>query len=188
MLRHYCFSHKNHSSDAYLSSFNTCWQAFYPYISATKRMVMKRMMILALIGITVGGYAQDKKNCVCKNKTVQKTAVVKKAVPQAVVTTQPCTHDEWVNVYIWNKVEPCTQYTKNNIVVTQCPGVFYDNSDIERLYEFKSEKAFGGYYPAPRTVRDNITGPVAPQHNVIDNYKGEAPANGNACTNNCTPQ
>ncbi|MCD6011334.1 MAG: hypothetical protein K0Q79_1196 [Flavipsychrobacter sp.] len=143
---------------------------------------MKRMMMmLALIGIAVGGYAQDKKNCVCKKKT----AVVKKAVPQAVVTTQPCTHDGWVNAYLWRKVEPCTQYTKNNIVVTQCPGVFYDNSDIDKLYEFKTEGTYGGYYPVPK--KDNyVSGPVAPQHNVINNYDGEAPANGNACTHQCT--
>lgn len=147
---------------------------------------MKRMMlILALIGVTVGGYAQDKKNCVCRKKTMHKTAVVKKTVTQPVVATKPCTTDEWANVYLWKKAEPCTQYTKNNIVVTQCPGVFYDNSDIDKLYDFKTEGTYGGYYPVPK--KDNyIDGATAPQHNVIDNYQGVAPANGNACTQNCT--
>jgi len=139
---------------------------------------MKRiMMIVALMGFVALGNAQEKRNCVCKNKANHKTAMVDK---------QPCAEDKWVSTYIWNgAIAPCTQRRQNNIVITECPGVFYDNSDIDMLYEFKSEGAFGGHYPAGQ---GNKNGRVAPQHNVIDNYKGVAPAGGHACNHDCTPR
>lgn len=136
----------------------------------------KMMLILMLVGF--GAYSQAQtKNCTCKKKVTR--ATVKKTPPVTQVAKLTTVR------YTPRIIEPCTQYRKNNIVVTQCPGVFYDNSDIDRLYEFRSEGTFGGYYPVP--LKDNyINGTTAPQHNVIDNYKGVAPAGGNACNDDCT--
>ncbi len=145
---------------------------------------MKRIVLIAaLMGLVAAGNAQEEMNCICKKKANHKTAV--KKVP---VDKKPCAGDKWVSTYIWNGAIPaCTQYRKNNIVVTECPGVFYDNSDIDMLYEFKSEGAYGGNYPAGHS-HGKLNGQIAPQHNVIDNYKGVAPAGGHACNHDCTPR
>lgn len=141
---------------------------------------MKRIVLIAaFMAFVTAGNAQEEMTCICKNKANHKTAVKK-----VVVDKKPCAEDKWVSTYIWNgAIEPCTQRRQNNIVVTECPGVFYDNSDIDMLYEFKSEGAYGGYYPAGHSH-----GPLAPQHNVIDNYKGVAPAGGHACNHDCAPR
>ncbi len=142
---------------------------------------MKRIVLIAAFMGFVAGYAQEELKCVCKKKTDHKTAVKK-----VVVDKKPCAEDKWVSTYIWNgAIEPCTQRRQHNIVITECPGVFYDNSDIDVLYEFKSEGTYGGHYPAGQ---GNKNGQVAPQHNVIDNYKGVAPAGANACNHDCAPR
>lgn len=142
--------------------------------------IMKTILLIAALFGFTALYAQDK-NCCCKKKTVKKAVTYKTAKAPA---PKPA---EWVRSYdLSNKaIEPCFVYRKHNIVVTQCPGTFYDNSDLDNV---QAEGTYMGFYPKVQNDGTKVNGPVAPQHNVIDNYKGTAPANGNACTDNCTPQ
>jgi hypothetical protein len=87
---------------------------------------------------------------------------------------------------------PCTSYRKNNIVVTECPGLMFDQND--RL-EASSYRSYSGYLPLNAdtiTLPDKGDASVspfrAPQHNVINRKGGAAPAGGNFCVNNCSSQ
>src|ERR1019366_6971070 len=136
------------------------------------------ILIIALMGFTaVGSYAQNK-NCCCKKKAIHHQTVQKKIVhPQKVAAPKPAATDELAGTYnpADEVLEPCTQYRKHNIVVTECPGIFYDNSDVHDLI-IRTESSYMGNYPKPKQENTHVQGPVAPQHITIDNYKGVAPA------------
>ena len=74
-------------------------------------------------------------------------------------------------------VEPCTQYRKHNIIVTECPGTFYSNSDTNDNTYFESEGSYTGYYPKV-AGEEKTMGPEAPQRNTNEGNL-IAPAGGN---------
>lgn len=132
------------------------------------------------MGISVGSFAHDK-DCCCKKKAAHHKTVQKNVIDsQKAAAPKPVVADELT--YNTRVLEPCYRYRKHNIVVTECPGTFYDNSD---LYNVATESSYMGNYPKQETT---TPGPVAPQHITIDNYKGVAPAGGNGCNWNCTPE
>ena len=142
---------------------------------------MKTILLIALIGFTaIGGYAQNK-NCPCKHKTSYH-----KVTPANTSACQPMATGKWTRGYVFTeaKEEPCFQYRQHNIVVTECPGTFYDNLDINGLTGYETESSYMGYYPQQNGTTVNCK--VAPEHITIDNYKGVAPAGGNGCNEDCT--
>ncbi len=148
---------------------------------------MKPMLLtIALIGFTaIGGYAQNI-DCNCKKIVHHKTTKHETTQPKVTTSCKPVADDNWERTYSFVKgtVEPCSQYRKHNIVVTECPGSFYDNSGIKG---YETESSYMGYYPRPEGM-EQLNGPMAPQHTTIDNYKGIAPAGANACNADCAPR
>ena len=143
---------------------------------------MKTLLIaMALVGFTLGSGAQTYKHKTVQTKT---RAVHHKVVRKSTTFVQD---PVIINNDVTTKPEaPCVVYRKHNMVATECPGIFYDNSNIN----VNSENTYMGNYPkAPGSQQiinlDNqVDGTIAPQHNVISDYKGVAPADGNYC-NNC---
>ncbi len=154
---------------------------------------MKTILLIAFIGLsTVNGYAQNKNNCPSK-PTNHKVAIVHHGtapdynkqpylppyvlvlphVPNTYVPTSPA-------------AEPCYSYTQHNIVVKECPNAFYDNTGA---IQYNGEGTFLGYYPDKESEKESksVSPDMAPQHTVISNYRGFAPADGNSC-NGCSPQ
>ena len=154
---------------------------------------MKTLLMLALVGLSVNGYAQNKCNCSCKHKTtMHATAKVvhygtapersdDKLLPDY-VTVLPHVPNTYVAVP--PAPEACHVYSQHNIVVKECPGTFYDNKGN---IQFEGAGTWMGYYPSDGTLIEDMPRDIAPQHNVINNYKGVAPADGNSC-NGCDPQ
>jgi hypothetical protein len=137
------------------------------------------LLILAIIGFTMNGTYAQSKNCACKrvhHKTVKKTSIHKSRY-----ASRPITESGAMTYTLNQRIEPCTRYRKHNILVTECPGTFYDNSDVEA---FEAQHTYMGNYPAQ--TKTTTPQPMAPQHTTIDNYQGVAPANGNACSGNCS--
>jgi hypothetical protein len=133
--------------------------------------------MMAMMGFTIGTFAQDK-NCGCKKRVVHRRTVQHKT------TSVPVASDNRIGSSTLIQVEPCFQYRKHNIVVTQCPGTFYDNSDLQG---FERESSFTGNYPLPAQQEQlPVKCKVAPEHITIDNYSGVAPAGGNGCNKDCT--
>ena len=144
-------------------------------------------MIVALFGfISVSGYAQNKKDCTCKNKVHKTMAIHTKNIryshPAAslpdYVTVLPYVPN--TNIVRQQPAEDCYTYRKDNIVVQECPA-----TNNTPALQYEGEGTYMGYYPEARD-RDVQTAD-APQHTVINNYKGVAPADGNSC-NDCTPE
>ena len=159
---------------------------------------MKKLLLIAFIGLSVNSYAQNKCNCPCKNKVVHHKAA--RAVKDAnIVSYGSIPEDDDLNLPDYVTVLPhvpntyvavppareaCRVYRQHNIMVKECPGTFYDSKNME----FNSEGSWLGYYPGnERREADNLNGEIAPQHTVINNAKGVAPADGNSC-NGCKPQ
>ncbi len=156
---------------------------------------MKKILLITFIGLsTLNGYAQNKCNCSCKHKaTDHKVAVVRHgASPDrnklpyrpAFVTVLPHVPNTYVPVP--PAPEPCHTYTQHDIVVQECPNTFYDNNGA---IQYNGEGTFLGYYPDGKSGEksENANNDMAPQHTVISNYRGVAPADGNSC-NGCQPQ
>ncbi len=155
---------------------------------------MKTILLVAFIGLySVNGYAQNKCNCPCKHKTTtHKVAVVHHGV--APDKKQPYLPDfvtvlpHVPNTYVppAPAPEPCYTYTQHNIVVEECPNTFYNN---DGAVQYNGEGTFLGYYPDNKSNEKgvNVNADMAPQHTVISNYRGAAPADGNSC-NGCQPQ
>jgi hypothetical protein len=135
-------------------------------------------LIIALAGFTMSSNAQTCSKRVVHHKgraIHHRVARVHRTIQQPVTfnnteVTQPA---------------PCIVYRKHNMVATECPDVFYDNSKVE----FNRENTYMGNYPKNvqpgNTVNmDNqVDGLIAPQHNVIEDYHGVAPSDGNHCHN-----
>jgi len=136
---------------------------------------MKTMIIImALTGFTaISSYAQNMK-CTCTHKTVHHN--YHKMVQKEAETQNAVAPNDWARTYRFVKVEePCFQYRKHNIVVTECPGTFYDNSDLNG---YSSESSYMGYYPMKVQDKPNFDVPLAPQQNTLERSK-VAPAGGN---------
>lgn len=153
---------------------------------------MKTLLLIAIISLaTINGYAQNTKCCPCKNKVVHHKAatvhhkIVKNSIahPSLPPYITVLTHVPNTTPAPTAAFEPCYTYRQHNIVVQECPATIYKNGDIG----YSSEGVFMGYYPSTEEKDENINPMVAPQHTVISNYKGVAPADGNACQD-CTPQ
>ena len=155
---------------------------------------MKKVLLIVFLGLsTLNGYAQNKCNCPCKHKTaINKVSVVRHGVAPdrrqqyvpSFVTVLP--HVPNTCVPAPPAPEPCYTYTQHNIVVQECPNTFYDDNGA---IQYNGEGTFLGYYPEGRSEEktENINNEMAPQHTVISNYRGTAPADGNSC-NGCQPQ
>src|SRR5579871_5861228 len=150
---------------------------------------MKTILImLAVTVLTAGGsYAQNKNNCCCTrsaHKSVavhHKTRQVNKAVEYRLVPVETlATQNETAE----KTNDACFAYRKHNIIVTECPGVFYDDANIS----YSTQGTFMGNYPNERQADNNYVPPIAPQHTTLNNNKGIAPADGNYCDPKCTPQ
>jgi hypothetical protein len=154
---------------------------------------MKSLLILAaLVGFTsYSGIAQHKHTNSCgHSKTVQH----KKKMSASNLGSSD-------RVVIWQKLltcasnkaakaappvarpEACYSYRKNNIVVTECPGLMSDPSKIE----FSSQSSYLGYYPQVGTIV-TVNPVIAPQHNTINKARGAAPSGGNYCGPDCSSQ
>ncbi len=148
---------------------------------------MKKMMIMiALIGFTaVGSYAQDK-NCVSKKKLAVHKMQTKKTVYRKAQSPIPlsASNGSYTYSYATRAIEPCYQYRQHNIVVTECPGTFYNNKDLDNI---SSDRSFTGYYPKTNTKENKMTAPLAPQRNTNENNK-VAPDGGNTFNTGYTPQ
>lgn len=145
---------------------------------------MKTLLLtIALMGfITVGGYAKDK-DCPCKKAVHHKAISYHRAAkPKALCNPPTYTVLRTGKVY----EEPCYTYRKHNIVVTQCPSVFYNNSDA--AFEFNGSNTYMGNYPTESLRSSKAEEMVAPQHTTIDHYQGVAPAGGNGCNGPCSAQ
>jgi hypothetical protein len=156
-----------------------------------KMWVMKTILFIAFIGLsTIDGYAQSKCKCPCKHKTLaHKTAVVhhdmapdKNKEPYLPPYILVLPHVPNTYVPAPPAPEPCYTYTQHNIVVQECPATIYGGNDA---IQFNREGTFLGYYPDKESDNGSkYENPVmAPQHTVISNYRGEAPADGNSCSN-----
>ena len=157
---------------------------------------MKTFLLTALIGLTtLNSYAQNKCNCPCKGKVVHhKVSAVHHSVspePAKESNLPPYVlvlpHVPNTYVPVPPATEACYSYTQHNIVVKECPGTFYDNSGN---IEYNGQGTYFGYYPGEEKNADKgeATSPdLAPQHTVLNNYNGTAPADGNSC-NGCSPQ
>ena len=156
---------------------------------------MKTILLIAFIGLTAtNGYAQNKCNCPCKSKTAyHKVAVVHHGTAPdrsklqnmpPYVTVLPHVPNTYVPTA--PAPEPCYTYTQHNIVVQECPATIFRGNDG---IQFNEEGTYLGYYPdgSAETESGNENTGMAPQHTVINNYKGVAPADGNSC-NGCQPQ
>ena len=67
---------------------------------------------------------------------------------------------------------PCYTYKQNNIVVKQCPGVFYDSnapliSNDAGMMEYNSSDTYMGNYPQNRKSNDNGTDETGKQNQVV---------------------
>jgi hypothetical protein len=146
-------------------------------------------LMIALAGFTAFTCgAQDKKNCCCKHKvTRQKMAVnSKKSGPVDVATgvyTPSPFHQPDDNLTklttgleqtaMENLLdEPCYTYRQHNIVVTECPGVSYD--DAGNMY-YSTQGVYMGNYPKHSKTM------VRQQTDNEDNFKGRAPSGDNLC-------
>jgi hypothetical protein len=158
------------------------------------------LLIIALIGFNATcSYAQNTGYCPCKKKmgyhhgasARQAKATTMKTVAASPSKTSRLSMPE---NRIAKAPEPCYMYRKNNIVVMECPGVFYDR-DEKGVFEYSTDGTYLGYYPVSANSQpgidnktdENTNDFMAPQHTTIDHYKGTAPAGGNYCTR-CTPQ
>jgi hypothetical protein len=77
---------------------------------------------------------------------------------------------------------PCNISQHNSIVVKECPDQLYTHN--ENVMYSRQRSFTGNYQSATKRESDvNLvpTNMVAPQHTVINNYKGAAPADGNYC-------
>ena len=149
---------------------------------------MKKIILVAFLGLTaIGSYAQNTKDCPCKKKAVHHKVVSKYPRHEASALPSYITVLEHVPNYNTDPApapEPCYSYRQHNIVVQECPATVYgDNGDIQ----YNKTGAYMGYYPGTEAKDENANPEIAPQHTVISNYRGLAPADGNAC-NDCSPQ
>lgn len=142
----------------------------------TKDFDMKTLlMIIAFGAFTWSSNAQS-----CGRRVVHhRSRITHHTIARAAKVQEPILLNDDVTT---RPEAPCVVYRKHNIVVTECPGVFYDNSNIE----VNGEGTYMGNYPEavpPKVNLDNqVNYQVAPQHNVIENDRGRvAPADGNTC-------
>jgi len=154
----------------------------------------KILLIAALAGFTAAsGYAQNNRSCSCKHKTVHKTVHHQATVQNKDNSVNAVTgfytpaplHQQPDNLSTLNTDidqkaadkladEPCYTYRQHNIVVTQCPGILYD--DAGNMY-YGTQGVYLGHYPKHRTA--------AQRSNDDDNFKGRAPSGGDLCLYNC---
>ncbi len=155
---------------------------------------MKTLLLIAFIGLSVCGYAQnkDQKNWTQKvvthkqSGTIQNNQIVSYgAMPEKgdeanlpdYVTVLPHVPNNYVAVP--PAPEACRVYRQHNIVVKECPGTFYDNNSV---MQYNGEGTWLGYYPESKDDGDmKANNLVAPQHTTINNYRGVAPADGTFC-------
>jgi hypothetical protein len=177
------------------------WHPIFYDVTELKLKNMKTaILIISIMGLGFMGNAQTA-NCVCKKTTQHKMVYHHHRAKRA-------------KAFAYNRIEtknietakcapqpePCYVYKKDNILVMQCPGVFY-NEDGKGVFEYGSDGAYLGYYPVnndskgncvnstPQTGKPyvNMNQQIAPQHTVIDNHKGVAPEGANYCVN-CTSE
>ncbi len=155
---------------------------------------MKTCLLIAFACLlSVSSYAQNRSKVPCNKVAQQSTAAVQDKIAER--PKWPADLPPYVlvlphvpNTYIPVPPIPeaCHTYTQHSIVVKECPGTFYDNNSN---IQFNGEGTYLGFYPGYDEVDENrIANPsLAPQHTVISNYNGVAPADGNSC-NGCKPQ
>ena len=145
---------------------------------------MKTFLIAVALIVSIGAYAQDKTGCPCKSKAAHKVAtihhkvrVVKTDLPPYITVLE---HVPNTTVSCQPAPEPCFTYTKDNIVVQECPATISPSEDMQ----YSREGVYLGYYPKPEigAPGNGQNEEIAPQHTVINNYRGIAPADGNSCT------
>lgn len=80
----------------------------------------------------------------------------------------------------------CYTYRQHNIVVRDCPDVFYDREgwilDDSRL-DVRSDNTYMGYYPKPDET--NVPKPVVPENEDQDNQSKSTSSGDNLCFWNC---
>jgi hypothetical protein len=154
-------------------------------------MMKTILLLIALIGFTAGNTYSQTKSCSCKKKTVHhKTTTTRQTTASRL--RYPAKRDlagasniARINNELETENATCHRYRKHNIVVTECPGIMYDEAGN---VQYSTERSYTGSYPQtdekPYKV---ITGPRAPQHTTISHQRGEAPADGNQCAD-CSAQ
>jgi hypothetical protein len=127
---------------------------------------MKTILLILALSFATGGYAQNK-NCISghKHKGKQSHKVVSRtknrmrynnAAPAIMERTAVAT-------------PTCLTYRKHNIVVTECPDIFYDSNgkasfiDNSSAIEYQTESAYTGGYPSAQPVQHNEQQQQAPQ-------------------------
>jgi hypothetical protein len=167
---------------------------------------MKALLIIAaLAGMSFTSYGQHTKKCAKHTKTVAKTHTStacrncgKKGSKMSSSSLAGNSREA-----IWDKLltcsrnkravasnkepnfapvvtQPCFSYRKNNIVVTECPGMTMKPGDLD----FMMQGTYGGYYPHAATIA-TVNPMIAPQPNVLSPYRGTAPQDGNFCGPDC---
>jgi hypothetical protein len=133
------------------------------------------LLIAALVGFSFGASAQNsscgKKKVhhkVVRHKYVHKTKKHKKAPAVAYIPPKE------------TPGESCYVYKQHNIMVTECPHTFYENSGS---INFSVEHTYMGYFPTPpqpdEATKHAEEAKIAPQVINMSNYHGTAPESGN---------
>ncbi|MES2702363.1 MAG: hypothetical protein V4649_06980 [Bacteroidota bacterium] len=153
---------------------------------------MKSLLIIATLAglISFDTQAQTKRTGSTHKKTVHKKKVASRTVRSAGTDGRIVM---WQNLLACASrkeaakpaapakaapTEPCYSYRKNNIIVTECPGV------AAIPVELSTQGSYMGYYQAGTIATVNPT--IAPQHNTINNAKGSVPHGGNFCGPDCS--
>jgi hypothetical protein len=137
---------------------------------------MKKLLLMVMfVGFGISSIAQDKVKCTAGTAKAKKAVKKHRSVVKKKVTASK-------PVYVVRSVAapigpPCTGYRKNNIVVTECPGLMYDQDGRMEASSFNN---YSGYLPLKKEpvilpAKDG----VKVQPHVISNDPAVAPASGN---------